>query len=112
MHLAVADVMEQYNRTAFAAFQLGDQMMQALRHILGDRAQAQRAGRNVLVIGHLCAFLWCHLRCNMAVGSAFSSRYLICARLILARNSVSKDAMRSFVKINLEHSPRAVQVRP
>lgn len=48
----------------------------------------------------------------MAVGSAFSSRYLICARLILVRNSVSKDAMRSYVKIDLEHSPRAVQVRP
>ena len=43
MNLAVADVMQQDNRPALAAFQLGDQVMQALRYIRRDRAVAKGA---------------------------------------------------------------------
>ena len=43
MHLPVTDVMHQHGRAALATFQLGDQMVQALRHIRRDRTQAERA---------------------------------------------------------------------
>ena len=52
------DVMDQHRRPALATFQLGDQMVQALRHVRRDRAQADRAGRvagrvHVVLSGHL-----------------------------------------------------------
>jgi hypothetical protein len=41
----VTDMMYQNDRPAFATFQPGHQMMQALRHIGWDGAQTQRSGR-------------------------------------------------------------------
>lgn len=48
----MADVMQQYSWPAFAALQLGDQVMQTLRRIWRDWALAQRADR----VGLLCVF--------------------------------------------------------
>lgn len=47
---AVTDMVQQNNRAALAAFEFGDQVMQRLRHIRRDRAQAKRAD------GYVCAF--------------------------------------------------------
>jgi len=49
----VADVMQQHGRAAFAALELGDQVMGRLRHIGRDRAQAKRADRGVAGIHDL-----------------------------------------------------------
>ncbi len=48
----MADVMQQYSWPAFAALQLRDQVMQALRRIWRNWTTAQRAGRVRL----LCVF--------------------------------------------------------
>ena len=41
----VANVMQQHDRPAFAAFQFWNQVVQALRHIFWDLATAERADR-------------------------------------------------------------------
>jgi hypothetical protein len=43
MNFLVADVMQQHSRPAFATLGAWDQVVQALRHIGRDGAQAQRA---------------------------------------------------------------------
>ncbi|KIN76349.1 hypothetical protein Z950_1970 [Sulfitobacter mediterraneus KCTC 32188] len=49
MNFAVADVVHQDHRPAFAALELGDQMMLTLSHIGRDGPMAQRALRVVHV---------------------------------------------------------------
>lgn len=49
MDFPVANVMQQYSGPAFAAFQLGDQVMQALWHPGRNGPATERAGRNVVL---------------------------------------------------------------
>lgn len=48
MYLAMADVVHKNDRAAFAAAQLGNQMVQALRHIRRNRPQAKRTDGQTL----------------------------------------------------------------
>lgn len=57
VHLLVADVVQQYHFAPFAALQPRHQMMQALRHIRWNGAQAQRAKRVCHLVSNL---IWCH----------------------------------------------------
>lgn len=57
VYLLVADVVQTHRLTSLAAFQLWHKMVQALRNIGWDGAQAKGACR----IGHLALnSVWCH----------------------------------------------------
>lgn len=49
MYLAMADMVQEHHGPTLATAQFGDQVVQTLRHALGDRAQTERTQRNWFV---------------------------------------------------------------